>query len=396
MQLYMKEVNFGEAICLQQNDHKLFVDCGAKSGAPGITAAATAANAVQGLLLNHNKEALVTHFDEDHYNGFTELAQRLPAGVYFDNLYLPLFIYRNRKLGWTANALTDTVKVWAYQMVTGKSRKLSKLHQFFLSIPRLVPNRNNVHCVYAGQTISLDEITLEVLWPDPGVEKLSTSYSDFIEEILNKNLSDKNAARIINAVNRYARSFQNVLRMYIDENNDLIEQVVWVDLAEAYDALTTLDIGQTIQPDILKIIYSYSSSVIKSMNECSVVLRHENELLMLGDVSPKIFNNYIYPQLLDDTGALPEFKAVKVSHHGTTSYYTNQLPQAKIYLVSNSGTSYPNWTIDENYGLHHADAMQCTNTVADRCEYYKIHHFGCPMCNVGRPTGDIDINIDAL
>ena len=117
---------------------------------------------------------------------------------------------------------------------------------------------------------------------------------------------------------------------------------------------------------------------------------------MLGDVSPNIFNNYIYPQLLYGTMPLSKIKVVKVSHHGTKSYYTDKLPQAKAYLVSNSGDKYKNWAIDDRYGLYYADKMQCTNTFNDRCEYCKLHCSSCPMCAVGRTTGDIKINIDAL
>ena len=89
MVIKMMDVNYGEAIYLINEEHSLLVDCGSKFERKGKTAA----DAVKSLLCNNHSSALITHLDEDHYNGFAELA----GEVKFNYLYLPSYFYKSKE-----------------------------------------------------------------------------------------------------------------------------------------------------------------------------------------------------------------------------------------------------------------------------------------------------------
>ena len=114
-----------------------------------------------------------------------------------------------------------------------------------------------------------------------------------------------------------------------------------------------------------KTINSLHSSIIRNMNECSVVFDFEDKILALGDVTARIINNYL-------SGIKPYYKVIKVQHHGTKSYYTQKLPRADHYLISNSGSANLNWMICEKYGETNMQqgSTFCTNDNNARCEYY--------------------------
>lgn len=97
------------------------------------------------------------------------------------------------------------------------------------------------------------------------------------------------------------------------------------------------------------------------MNNSSVVLECPGETLFLGDIGKEIYKRHIQPHLTDG------YKVVKVSHHGTKDYYAPDLPEAKVYLVSNSGIWRTDWGIYEEYRKNCPNQMQCTNTEARRC-----------------------------
>jgi len=68
MKIAMQEVNFGETILYQQGDCKLLVDCGAKYGQKGKLAYGRIRHKI-----DDNTKLLITHFDEDHFNGIIQI-----------------------------------------------------------------------------------------------------------------------------------------------------------------------------------------------------------------------------------------------------------------------------------------------------------------------------------
>lgn len=89
MKIAMQEVNFGEAILYQQGDYKLLVDCGAKYGRKGQLAYDRIKDKI-----DDSTKLLITHFDEDHFNGIIQM----PDTQKFEKIYLPLYIFLDKKL----------------------------------------------------------------------------------------------------------------------------------------------------------------------------------------------------------------------------------------------------------------------------------------------------------
>lgn len=86
-----------------------------------------------------------------------------------------------------------------------------------------------------------------------------------------------------------------------------------------------------------------------------------------------------------------EYKVAKVQHHGTTAYWSDELPNAMVYLISNSGTANLKWSIDARYGKYYSDKTTCTNDTSNRCGYYSCSQ-QCNMCNIG--SGKTEVLID--
>lgn len=409
MLIHMQEVNFGEAILLEQDRNQLLVDCGAKYEHKGITAA----QSVRHLLSNFHKKALVTHFDEDHYNGFTELAGRTT----FEQFYLPLFAYKHGAVIETYKILDNTVKIWCYHKLFNKGKKLDALHLFFKSLPQLVPNRDRVLFLKNRDTISCGNKTFEVLWPDSFfIEDLHLDSSP-IEEDLRRTLSTLysemerhfetelkadylDAAQYIEMVNNYANAFIELYIYYVAHADEAIEHPNYNDLINnlnvAYEALDANHFPIRLYKlgplgyALGRRITVLTSKAIKCMNDCSIVMQCDNEILMLGDIGRFILEHSI----LFDFRIKDEYKAVKVSHHGTKPYFSDQLPTAKVYLISNSGKSNTSWRISEKYPLHYSkDKMMCTNTNPKRCI---VAVSPCVNCCIGNSNGNRLIDLDIL
>lgn len=127
-----------------------------------------------------------------------------------------------------------------------------------------------------------------------------------------------------------------------------------------------------------KRIDSISSNNIKSMNECSVVFEIDSDIIALGDISARIIKYMNRNKML----SYGKYKVIKVQHHGTTAYWSDELPEAKVYLISNSGAANLKWSIDARYGLYYPNRTTCTNDKPNRCRYYNYTR-KCNMCNIG-------------
>ena len=382
MTLTMYEVNFGEAILITEGNHQLLVDCGAKFGGKGKTAAA----AVQGQWTQTHKEALVTHFDEDHYNGLIELAGQ----VQLEHIYLPLYKY-SRGIGVeeTEAYLNNVVRVWCYQRLIKHSRKLDVLHRLLLSLPGLVGRRGQVSCVGKGDHVNCGSKVWNVLWPEPKNGRLQR-YVRELEDMVGKYTMDRRE-HVQQTVERYTQALVAVYALYAEQSDTLMSEdrasMVYQDLEDGFQQLVQLTFDHAIEPEDTLRMRSIFQSVIRSMNDSSVVMECPGEALLLGDIGKDIYRRFIVPQLE------ATYKVVKVSHHGTKAYYSPNLPDAKVYLVSNSGRWNTNWRIYEEYRKSYPQKMQCTNTVAQRCPYALPV---CNQCRVGQAAGTGVVDVDAL
>ena len=138
MNIKMFDVNFGETIIYQEGIHKLLVDCGAKYHNKGKLAYKRIKKEI-----DQNTMLMITHFDEDHYNGILEI----PRNFHFRKVFLPLYIYEKGKQSNTMEVFIDTLYVWTYMMAIGKKKKIDSLHKLFLTLPKLVNSIYDIRCV---------------------------------------------------------------------------------------------------------------------------------------------------------------------------------------------------------------------------------------------------------
>ena len=367
----MHNVNFGDCVMYQENDCKLIVDCGAKYNQKGKDAYACICND-----LDENTDILITHFDEDHYNGICEI----PEGKALGKLYLPFYLYEKGGLWETGDIFHQTLLTWTYSVAIGKKKKISMLHRLFMKISKLVQSPWNISCVKACDPIFLDNKVFRVMWPKIQENK-AVQYSRLFKNAVYENegtiVADepiRDFESWIPAADAYVETLESIYRYWCLFSKDLLNYEIYnesflntelVLLDQRFREMMEGAPSIKLNENGTKTINSINSSIIRNMNECSVVFDCEDKVLALGDITARIINNYL-------PGIKPYYKVIKVQHHGTKSYYTPKLPRADHYLISNSGTANLNWLIYEKYGekLLPSGSTFCTNDNTARCEYY--------------------------
>lgn len=375
----MYEVNFGETILIEDEDEKLVVDCGAKYGGKGKLAAG---KILPHLGTNHNK-LLISHFDEDHYNGVKEMVGK----IIFDKIYLPLYVYDNKKRAVleTLEVLNDTIKVWCYLKLIGKGKKLDELQKLFCSIPLLVNSPRDISCIGKGDWICVSKNRFDILWPERNMKMGKSDYSDEIRIMLSDYQAVLQSLNVV--VEEYSSVFSNVYLYYaVHESNQDINTLMG-ELEYTYAKLDNSILNIKLKDDDTKRINSISSTVIRNMNECSVVAHDKENLLLLGDISRRIYTKKIDGQVSS------EYKIIKIAHHGTKAYFCKNIPKAKKYLVSNSGTFNIKWSIYDEYKKRYSNYMNCTNTNIYRCLSVTK---SCGDCKIGLSDGSICIDTSLI
>lgn len=390
MKIVMHEVNFGETILYQQGDYKLLVDCGAKYGRKGQLAYDRVKNKIDDCT-----KLLITHFDEDHYNGIIQM----PDTQKFEKIYLPLYIFCDEKLQNTEDVFVDVIRTWTYLIATGKKKKISALHSLFIKIPKLVNSIYDIQCVGSDDSFWLEQRKVNILWPRADYKIRRRMYADEVLQDLRNSIADNQSVELfeefIALADEYVDSFLKVYRFYCGNNRDYINQDAYVEniyeeierLMRAFDRISMHTISIDLDDLTKKRINSISSNNIKNMNECSVVFEIDSDIIALGDISARIIKYMNKNKML----SFEEYKVLKVQHHGTVAYWSDELPDAEVYLISNSGAANIKWSIDVRYGLNYSDKTTCTNENSNRCGYYNCTR-QCNMCNVGGRKTEVFID----
>lgn len=394
MKIRMYDVNFGEAIVYSEHratDEKLLVDCGAKHGRKGIEAA----NQVIGEIGGATCSLVITHFDEDHYNGIIALHEHYPMLVKFRKIYLPLYTYRD-KLKKTEEVFRDSIKSLACLAVLGRKSKLTILQKLFVTLPKMVNSARDIQCVGYPDFFHIGGDRYDVLWPEQEIPfryaKKSTELLGIIAEVVrsesyynrDSEWEAEGAEEIDEVLERFAEAFLRLYSYYalsadereLYDGDEAPEDLIRAE-TEAYNAVMRL----SVIPDRSwgRRIDSISSALIKSMNECSIVLKQGENVLALGDVSARVIK-----YLRHKTARLDDFyRAVKAPHHGSKSSYSKELPGTQNMLISNSGTKNLNWSIyEEYYNTYGTNICICTNNFSLRCNALRSGKTSCVRCNL--------------
>lgn len=366
MNIKMYDVNFGECILYDNGSAQLLVDCGSKFGEAGILAYSQVKKDI-----GNDISLLITHFDCDHYNGIIEMPDR----KIFNTIYLPLYIWdKDKEMSCsTAKVFIDTIRSFAYMSVMGRN-KLKPFQNLFLKLPKLVANPLSIRCVGAHNKIALDKCNFDLLWPEqnPNVlrRKSNTNHSEILRSILqDAGYDDLELADV--AVQNYMDAFLALYLFYaLRDEKDLAQwERLQQNLTKTYEELLRYKAWRNyhIPLPFRKSIDTISSSLIRGMNACSIVF-HNDICLACGDVTPKVME-YLSSKFHR------RYKFVKISHHGTRSYFSPITPPADIYLISNSGNYRTDWGISDSY---YTSSTCCTNNNSERCSAT----LQCPHCNI--------------
>lgn len=383
MRVTMHNVNFGESILYQQGNCKLLVDCGAKYGRKGQLAYERVKDKIDDCT-----KLLITHFDEDHYNGIIQM----PDTQKFQKIYLPLYIFRDKNLCNTEEVFADVIKTWTYLIAIGKKKKIIALHSLFIKLPSLVRSVCDIQCVGSGDSFCLEGRKVNVLWPRAEYKIRQKKYANEVIQSLKNNIRDNQNIKLfeefIALADEYVYRFLKIYRFYCNQEayiGNFDEDLE--SLRSAFERLSMSTISIDLDDLTKKRIDSISSSNIKSMNECSVVFEIDSDIIALGDISARIVKYMNRSNVLSNK----EYKVLKVQHHGTVAYWSDELPDAKVYLISNSGVYNLKWSIDVRFGLNYSNKATCTNDNENRCGYYKCTR-QCKMCNVGFGKNEVFID----
>lgn len=378
MQISMFNVGFGESILYKEDKQKLLVDWGSVTNRnmflPGYPEIVDELNADTALM--------ITHFEEDHFNGILEY--HFPNNFKFREIIIPKYLNKDSGMISSMEAVfIDTLRIWAYGMTTNYN-KMPTLHRLFCLLPSLVRSVSDIKVMSYGDSVSVDGTCLDILWPQEKNTMPYDEYADEVRSILQKSAEadeqakEKLQAFFVNA-DQYVDTFLKVYSLYIDGDGEALQQELQK-LQKRYEAMeqsiVSLDLGE-VDNDRLKDIHSIK---VKSINDSSIVFqsRYNRDVLALGDVSGKVINYLWANRLLS-----PQYRVIKVQHHGSKAYWSDNLPEAKWYLISNSGWAYMKWRIYEKYGTAYSDGMLCTNDRDKRCSYYdEKTGVKCPGCSV--------------
>lgn len=442
MKIIIYDVNFGEAILYQskgdqEHANQLLVDCGAYYYPAGKLAYDRVIDDIK-----KPTNLLITHFDRDHYNGILEIDD----GYKFDEIILPKYYYdKNSGAGITMELFVDSLLLWTYGMVTGKKKKISFIHNLFMKIPMLVQYISDIKCVGAGDSFCFGSEKSKILWPKENsninrklysaevreIIKMSYYQTDYLEERINlqgdakemisdmlSNLDEKhrreNVWSKVQEIRERCENFKarndailedffyvadeyvfTLVKLYVflcgkwKINNDADDRGI-VDsllgqLQELYELLDNAPINVQLDRMSKDRMKNIGSRCVRNMNECSVVFSIRDEVIAFGDATKRVIR-----EIKGTTGFCEKYKVVKVPHHGTRAYWTEELPIAKRYLVSNSGEKNLKWSIYEKYGEKYKDRMMCTNNNENRC----VHKSTINQCTNCNSTGMSRIVLD--
>jgi beta-lactamase superfamily II metal-dependent hydrolase len=363
MKITMHDVGFGDFFVLNDNNENCFIDCGSKRIKH---VGKIAKNEVENYTGSNKLCGLLTHFHEDHYSGFKELAKS--NNKYFDQMMIPCIVLDD-----IMNSPIQIELATYFYTFLNKNTLTWKLADNILNSLnelRKITKNENLKYISSGDTFSIGSEQFEVLWPDRVIS---------FDENLKRYLFELDKATIENqdwtqAKNRIIDSFQNLRKASI-EGMPIRENIVRIG-NEQNRLLNELNsFRNSISSEFVDIVmnssikYHGTKLYSKNQNSTSIVFHHiqqaqglTSKLLMTGDVEKSTIDEYLAPKLKQN------YKVIKAPHHGTENHYSSKLPQTDNILISTRPHKRYG-KISKNYRKHAniAAPRYCTNG-KNQCE----------------------------
>lgn len=392
MKIKMYNVGFGEAVLLKKSadgmEENLLVDFGSdtpENCIADIGQTISKNDNVTTEIYNDTKDeevsVLLSHFHMDHIYGVLETD--LLDHVCLKRTYIPnLLLMQSRDN--TYSFLQIQILRELFESVYLYEEKKIKFSLYDLLV-KLTNNNATLQFVEAGDHFDFAGDSYCVLWPDFGKIKVNKKVSDSLTKLLRLIDADfnDNGEYTLRFIDEYIGALCDAYRRYEETRGDVRIDFDYIKnlqnrIAEYYFPLL---INQNKQ--IMKLIAESIESIKCQENRISVVFQDfprglEANLLMTGDI-PRPEIKKIESQIKD-----VHYKVVKAPHHGTPTYYWENLPKSDAIMISNGKprSQHRKWgkIAYEYAGFYNSNKkckIICTNY---RCQMEDLQQRGAQRC----------------
>lgn len=402
MDLIMHNVKFGECIEIySDNQEMLVIDCGTKNNKN------IANNIAENIYKNKCykiKNAMISHFDEDHISGFSYLVNKKYNNI-FESFYIPYVTTYKDSDGNIQNILVE-VAIYLYLFTKSKGityHQSKALLEHIGIVTELCKNHSRIYALSENDKFRFGLKEFNVLWPEriskyKIIDEEVRSIITQIDRILTQNYPDvvELKKKIVDNMNewfeiirinedRYTKipiKEQSIKEIALRQKKYL-EELNYYKLNIFYEEIESDGIFNLI--NILK--YSITKTFFKDMNSTSIVFHNvELKCLFMGDV-----NKMGIKKISKNKYVLKRYKIIKLQHHATERYYSKFLPKAETYIISNGG--FNRFKIGKSFNNLLSDKtcdIKCTNGI-NFCDIRDIYKGKCPKnCN---QIGDITLSL---
>ena len=309
---------------------------------------------------------LITHFHEDHYNGFSYLLSRYPHIYRFEQFFLPHIFQTYEHPNTLDYVLIDTY-----------IRSMPK--ETILDMISSVLNAGVGYTLLKrGDTFSTPGGNATVLWPEPQkvysqLQKLNPylyipedeineifSISDSITSIL---LSEQKSNNINEEKIKFDRLIHNDIAI-----NDNMSGTIKTYSGATYEITSSNEFYS--RPDIKLLLSEILNNKIDH-NYCLVFQTSHfgKDYLFTGDISLPVLKELL---TLSNPCLRGDYYAVKAPHHGTKSHYCSELFNCsdinidKVFISNGNGNKRYG-KISKEY-INKKFRVICTNSDIDRCD----------------------------
>lgn len=337
----------------------LLIDCGSES-----IDASTRFDSIYSVLTKHcRKSALISHFHNDHINGFINFSTKPSMCPKFDTVYIPnIFTYNH------PNHIDLEIVKYILELYLLRSGTLC----VWDLLQSLVNTTSNIVFLQRGDTFHVCSNKFETLWPLPNLDV----FRIFENAIKYTSLSQNSISSIFSISDE-------ITEQYLSFNNSQDLQQYHKTLEGLKPKISELtNIAATLRDLEPSRVNTLIHSLKRKANETSIVCQskyNNTPLLLTGDISSSILKKIETNQFIPDIPMYEMYYFIKAPHHGTKAYYYDFHVPFNILGISNGLTLHPNrgriccdYIVNQiNYTVYctNSGVFRCNNMVADCISY---------------------------
>lgn len=415
VKIYVKNVKFGDCTIIENNDNILVVDCGSKNKGV-LPCDENAYMKLEEHLLSEKNicQILVTHYHADHMNGIRLINK---DKVEIEKIYLPYTFLREGKGEPWFHILCELFYI-APQGTYGFD-EVDKISDFLKWLSDF--DKSQIKCLKWKDEFYIGDVNNVVLWPRIDfytmgfreydgvkcIKKILVSLYEIIKD--NPNI-EHNIKKMLFSEYQTLGIYEYFKEVFLllesdDSNSKELSQKIdqfynaWREWRTkiydvVFDALDDKD-----KEHVRRLTRMCYHRYIRNCNEMSIVFHEKDKekYIFLGDISKRVINflknerDKVEKNIKSDSNNIKrylymqsEYQIIKVQHHGTAGYFTENMPRGKKYIISNGGYKRNKISLSliqfiRNADNGHGADIFCTNgKQGDYCEYKQ--KYSCSEC----------------